>query len=292
MEVDRRSIEELGTLYTLEPELRDIFVEGSDDGVLLKWYFRGRTQKPVSVQEIDSVNVPAELVIRHAFDVGNRGRVLTLATELTSILDDDAKFCCTVVYDGDFDTIQGIQELPPNAIRTDFSCIEMYLFNVDTIEKFASLVMMNPELDASLAISSLATVLVRLWVIKAANHLLGFGMTWISFDSLCSLEGTSIKFDEGQFIHRYLMNNGRLSDKAQFLEKVDEIGKNVSEDPRDNMDGHHFFALARWYFLQFARENSALKDRRGFERAITACVETGFLEKFPLFDKLLERVGT
>lgn len=290
-DVIRRTIAELGTLYSLEPTLRDIFVEGPDDLAILKWYVKKRLNRSVSVLEIASVDVSASVVEKHELENGNRGRLLALALEMDGQLSPESDRCFTAVYDQDRDSIGDSMHAPKNALPTDFSCIEMYLLNTDTIEKFAALVLMNSDLDANHTINALGKVLVRLWVIKAANHMLHYGMTWIAFDKCCSIDGIAIRFDEEEFVQRYLMANGRLDNAGQFSAMVEKIDLKLSVDHRNHADGHHFYELARWYFRNHAKENAAVREQRAFERALTGCVDIQMLDQFSLFQKLLLRVA-
>jgi hypothetical protein len=115
-------------------------------------------------------------------------------------------------------------------------------------------------------------------------------MTWVSFDSVCQLNGTDIRFDEEEFIKRYLMRNSRLPDAATFQARVAGIHAAINDDPRYYIDGHHFYALARWYFRHFAKTANVLKDARGFERSLSSCIELSFLDHYPLFQQLRNRV--
>ena len=51
-EIEKRKIGELITLYNLEPELRDVFVEGEDDVAMLRWYLNGKSLKNLSLIHI------------------------------------------------------------------------------------------------------------------------------------------------------------------------------------------------------------------------------------------------
>lgn len=287
----QRTIAELATLYKLEPLLRDVFVEGADDVTLIQWYLKNRVARSVSVVEVQSIEVPTSLVEKYELENGNRGRLLTLAFELEALLPTQSQQCFTAVYDKDRDSISGPTDAPENALPTDFSCLEMYLFDSNTIGKFVALVLMTPNFNASQAIDELGRVLVRLWAIKTANHLLRFEMSWISFHKLCSFDGGLIQFDETEFVKRYLMNNGRSDDAEQFSAKIEEILGVLTENPRNHIDGHHFYSLARLYLKHHAREDAALREKRAFERAITGCVELAALDSATLFQGLVARVG-
>ncbi len=102
--IERRLIHELVTMYKLEPKIRDVFVEGSLDRSLVDWFLSAGQVKDVSVREIDSIDVPTDLVEQAGFAKNNRGRVLTLARELQSKLNAEASSIACII-DADFDYI-------------------------------------------------------------------------------------------------------------------------------------------------------------------------------------------
>lgn len=288
--VARRTILELCTLYELEPEVRDVFVEGSCDAALLAWYLRHRSGHAVSVMEVDAVDVPRSLVDAHGCDEGNRGRVLALAGELDKNLVGSPRRCPTLVYDADGDHLFARVRRLDILLPTDFACLEMYLFNEATFDKMMSLVLMGCGVSAQHALKTLSTVLLRLWAIKATNHLLGLSMSWIGFDACCELSGESIQFNESEFIKRYLMNNSCLAEKDAFVTKMREVEAHFQDDARYQMNGHHFFSLSRWYFRHFAKEREVCSSEGAFERAFFGCLELEVLDQHPLFQQVAKRV--
>lgn len=286
-DIEKREISELVTLYNLEPQLRDVFVEGVDDVAMLRWYLHGKSQKYVSVCEVNVIDVPNEIVEKYGLEVGNRGRLLALANELTKQLNPTSSDCATLIYDKDNDTSgSGLA----NAIATDFSCLEMYLFNEITFHKFFALVTLATNVDVRLVLSELAIVLVRVNQIKATNHALGLGMEWISFLKLCEFDDYTIRFDEKEFVNRYLMNGSCLDKKKEFESKLALLDAGLTQDDRHHINGHHFYDLAQAYFRRFAKDKSCLKEKRVFERSLVGCVELSYLDERPLFISVLARV--
>lgn len=289
--VARRSIRELAALYELEPGIRDVFVEGSDDASVIGWYLRHRCTCDVCVVEIGAIDVPSSLIEACNVDVGNRGRVLALAEELNKQLRGDARKCPTLVCDADSDRVFGWNRAVEMLLATDFACLEMYLFNRATLDKMISLVMMGCDVSADQALKSLGRVLVRLWVIKTANHRLGLSMSWISFERCCQLSGTAIEFNESEFVKRYLTANSRHKEQDTFSREMREIESHLQDDPRHQMNGHHFFVLARWFFRHFAKEKKVLANDKAFERACFACLELDALDTQSLFQQLVNRIA-
>ncbi len=99
----RRTIDELVARYELEPELRDIYVEGHLDRSIIDWFLSRKNISDVKVYEIDTIEVPAELVEEKSVATGNKGRVIALCCELQDRIRRTLSVMC--VIDRDFDHI-------------------------------------------------------------------------------------------------------------------------------------------------------------------------------------------
>ncbi len=67
MDNERRTLEELVTRYQLEPELRDIYVEGKTDKILLEWFLEQKGVENFAVYEIDTVEIPTQKLFLNFF---------------------------------------------------------------------------------------------------------------------------------------------------------------------------------------------------------------------------------
>jgi hypothetical protein len=56
----RRTLDELVARYVLEPDLRDIYVEGKTDKLFLEWFLRNRGIEDIAVYEIETVDISAD----------------------------------------------------------------------------------------------------------------------------------------------------------------------------------------------------------------------------------------
>ena len=84
-ELARRTISELRARYDLEPSLRDIFVEGKFDQDVLSNCLRGPEHRDRMIYDIDSVDIPSELLGVHELTDGKKQRVIALARELAPL---------------------------------------------------------------------------------------------------------------------------------------------------------------------------------------------------------------
>ena len=109
-------IEELVAEYRLQPNCRDLFVEGTHDRNFFNWFFTsvGIGNKP-RVLEINAVNVPPKLVARYGLEPSERSRVIALAKQFEERLD-QRMTSASCIIDSDFDYLLG--EVIPQAERS------------------------------------------------------------------------------------------------------------------------------------------------------------------------------
>lgn len=284
---ERQRMDELVSLYELEPGIRDIFVEGEQDRAILEWFFSEIGDRAVSIKEISSVDVPASQVRAHNLDENNRGRVITLAIELQGKLGNEA-VAATCVIDADFDRLLGIQHNYPLLLTTDFTCFEMYLCEEPPLNKLLRLCALKCPYPASKVLADLRSALTELFLARAANHTLKWGMTVISFEKCCEMRGAVI-LDRQEYVTRLLNANRRTEDRAVFLNSIEEYRKRLPSDPRHHAHGHDFINLLAWYFRQLGSTNSSVSSAMRF---FWCCVESSALLKYPLFANLVTRIGT
>ena len=99
IDIDRRTIAELFARYELEPELADVFVEGTFDREILVQSLN-EVQSGYTFYEIDVIDIPQDILKKHRLSCGNKQRVIALAREL-STLPDNVQYQCLVDKDLD-----------------------------------------------------------------------------------------------------------------------------------------------------------------------------------------------
>ena len=124
----RRTLDELVARYELEPDLRDIYVEGKTDKLFLEWFLRNRGIQNIVVYEIETVDISAEKLFELQLKDNNRSRVITLALYLQDKFPETTPHVICIA-DKDFDWLFDITYQCDLLFFTDYSCLEMYLFN-------------------------------------------------------------------------------------------------------------------------------------------------------------------
>lgn len=190
----RRTLDELVARYVLEPDLRDIYVEGKTDKLFLEWFLRNRGIEDIAVYEIETVDISAERLFELQLKDNNRSRVITLALYLQD------KFPKTTphvicIADKDFDWLFDITYQCNLLFFTDYSCLEMYLFNETVLNKFLLLSLRISELRAIDILNQLSKVLEDLFLIRAARESLNINIDMLdNFGKCCNWNKAKTEF--------------------------------------------------------------------------------------------------
>ena len=193
---ERRTIDELLTRYEFEPSLRDIYVEGIEDKIVIEEVLLENNIKDVSVFDISSINIENDKEIKN----GNKGRVI----ELASILDEKLKNTnITCIIDSDFDILTGDQYSSPVLLTTDFSCMEMYFFDEQIIEQLNRQCAKN-KLTKTIVNKFVTSTLIDLFKIRFINYDLCWNLEYLNFERNICYKNGEFHFDRCGYIKKYL----------------------------------------------------------------------------------------
>lgn len=285
--MDRSRVEELVTLYQLEPGIRDVYVEGGGDRAILAWFLVECGAPAVSVKEIGDVEVPPQLLVRRGCENSNRGRATALALELSSILGKDSR-SATCVVDADFDRVLGRDRNCELLLLTDYSCMEMYFFEARTISKLAGLALLGFPRTGDQVIADLSAPLLDLFSVRLANFLLRWNLEGISFQGCLSLGPDGVRLHLDEYVRNYLVKNARLGERTVFMEAVRESRKRADGDARHYINGHDFVSLLIWYVRQHKGFGGV--HPQTIWRSLFSCADSAALSEQVLFGSILRRV--
>jgi len=294
----RRKLDELVARYELEPSLHDVYVEGLTDKCIIQWFLEESNldTENVAVYEIDTIDIPTDQLFARGLDDGNRSRVIFLACQLQSLFEGSLPPVICIA-DKDFDNLIASSHIESELLLfTDYTSIEMYLFDSNIIEKFLRLALHKDDLEAVNILKNISPILEEMFLLRAANESLSYGMEWFSSASLRRCfkrrKGGQIEFDSNDFVDKYLNKNNRTSEKIVFLDKVKELrNKNISEI-RNKIRGHDFIDLFCWYIEPYLPKN-----KKGFSEpeivfsTLRCCLDVDYLMQEKLFQELTRRVS-
>lgn len=284
-DIPRRKIDELIARYKLEPELKDLYVEGNFDMKLFRKITR-ELNLNVSVYTIDTVECPASSLMENGLTDNTRSRVVFVAQMLTKTLGDDHA-AVRLVADKDFDSILGKPCNRGLLLMTDCTSLEAYFFD-EIKNEFFFLDSFGLKISASKLHDSMLAVLHKLFLARAANVALDWGMQWLEPDKCITVcRGDEIiGFNYHEFERRYLSKNSRLHDRPLFQQKLLEI------EPRANGEvrGHDVFELlAVW--LKKQNIDSNFCDPEVLKTLLFLQTHTQKIIGYSLFQSILSWCG-
>lgn len=282
----KQSLDEVRVRYKLEPSLKDVYVEGTSEVNILRWFFDKKKKKDIYIYHIDSVEIPAYSYERVGLRTGsNRNKVVVLSEELSREFD-KRKIKVKCIADADYDRY--LNKCRSNYIieYTDYTSIEMYFFNKPFLTKFVNLVLHGLALCPAKLVRDFKNVLQRIFLIRLANENLEWNMIWVDFKTYISWSGRRIKFDEEGFLRHYLSRNNKIRFAKQFKGVMRDFEEKLHQDPRHNIRGHDFTYLFFLAVKRYKGRHAGFNDKQTFERSLCGCLELSFLEGEALFEKL------
>jgi hypothetical protein len=290
----RFKIDELAAQYALHPESRDVYVEGETDKSFLNWLLREKhLGSSVAVYPIDAVDVPAASVDACGEKRGEKGEVVTLALELERRLPGGHRHV-TCFADADYSYVLRSVRLTPLLVYTDGTCLEMYACNETTLDKFLQVTLGGFRYSADHVWRMLTPIMVSRFLARATNESLGWGMTWSD-----SLSGVNVKddgrveFDTNGFLNQYLIQNGRIGSRVEFMAEYDTLRQRIGTDIRQYIHCDDFAAILSHFVRRWLKK--PLKNRFNAAEAVAAamkgCLEVSRLVAEPAFGTLLSRLS-
>jgi hypothetical protein len=295
----RRKLDELVARYELEPSLHDVYVEGLTDKCIIQWFLdkSNLDTKNCAVYEIDTVDIPTDRLFALGLNDSNRSRVIFLAFQLQRLVETSLPHVVCIA-DRDFDDLIGSSSIESELLLfTDYTSIEMYLFDSNIIKKFLRLALGKDDLEAVNILTNISPTLKEMFLLRAANQSLSYGMEWLESNALRRCfkkirKGAKLEFDSNDFVDKYLHKNNRNSEKIAFLDKVKELrNKNISEI-RNKIRGHDFIELFCWYIEPYLSKNKKWFSEPDIVLGtLLCCLDVDDLMQEKLFQELTRRVS-
>lgn len=284
----KKKLNELLLLYDLEPELRDIYVEGDFDNAIIRWFLDEKDHKDVSVYSISSINIPASILIDLGRKDNNRERVLYLAEFLYEKCEHNiGKVTC--ILDLDFSCFLSQCVKIPNLLYTDYSCMEMYFIDLEIMEKFFKVYCYKTDWPYQTILNSISSLLQRLFLFRLADEDLNWNIGVPGKFRDVTIKNWHLVLNEENYIRRFLNKKGKMSEVEIFYENVNAHKKKLKLDPRHQIHGHDFTKLLCWFLHKKGVEHK-LSQPEIVIRVLVGCATVAKLEKYNLFSMMLKRL--
>lgn len=234
------TIDDLITRYYLEPELRDVFVEGYFDQDVLQACFKFAGDDERICYPIDSVEVPNCLLERYDLTEGNKQRVMALALELDAAVENAS---CKCLVDSDLDFWIVSRLTAPYLVRTKFTSLDLYFFTEELLKRLLLTAGRAKIRDWTQFFESVVSVLKDLYALRLADYELRLCLRWTSWVRCLEKRSSTISLDTLDYANRVLISNGRGRDAETFIKSFNDWRKKLTVDPRLCIRGHDFVEI-------------------------------------------------
>jgi hypothetical protein len=253
---NRWSIQELIVRYELEPDLADLFVEGSFDKEVLGHSAANRGSV-LAVYEIESVEVPLSVLSKYGLTLGNKQRVIALANEFEQ-LPSAAAVRCLIDRDLDhwFASVSDTQRLR----WTKYCSIECHFLTLEIIKDIAITTARAKIGDLELFIDSLLLTLRQLYALRLADRELALNLNWVSLRKYLKRVGDTIVFEPERYVVALLNSNSSSKRKVDFDTSTRAWIDKLTCDIRLAARGHDFTSLLAWAIAGFGGDKEIANE--------------------------------
>lgn len=271
-----RKVIEIEALYLVEPELKDIYVEGPEETNIFELYLKSNEVNLISIDNVDfSETSGVELQ-------SNKEKVLFLNEYVTGKIGDRLPYLMFIV-DRDFDTINDTIIKSSYLKYTDFANLEMYLFNEASIDKFLKIGLKNFPLEAENVIDVMKNVLFELFALRYSREVIDNSYKMLELDKLVKYKDSNFTYSPEDILTKFLSKNKAISKKERFLKEIQMVKEKYNEhnDVRLFVHGKDFIEL---FFLLIKKvKNTYSFNIKSFTRAFFASIELNSLSQYDLF---------
>ena len=273
------NIDEINTKYKLEPSLpKTIYVEGSSDKSFIELFLKKCEIKNIAVFEIQTVKIDIKELLEKGFNDNNRDKIILLSQlvnqGIIGIIDSDFDFIETSTYDK-----------PPHLLSTDYSAMELYGFNEDTLEKvFLGYPSKQPKSYQEL-LEIFSSILVEIFLIRFAKKKISIGLEHREFIKNLSLKFNKITFDKNAYLKRYVSNQRVKVKVDEFNSFITKIKKSLPTDIRKVIHGHDFVDLVNFYLGIKQRDAKEV-----FEKSFYGFFDFNSLRNEKMFQDLIKKI--
>lgn len=290
---DRRTISELEARYALEPSLRDVYVEGPSDRVLVELALKylGENSR-IRAYEIDTVDVPEILLEERSLRGGNKGRLLALADELAIKSTRDLQSNAACLADLDLDGILGTCRDYPLMVYTMGLSLDVVLTEPAVLQKLLSLVLLGFPQPAERLLDQLLPVLNERILHRIAAAQLNIETEPQTLAKSCTFDDWRLEFNSSKFVRQYLEKARSIPLQSRFLESVERNREAISRDSRKYVHMGDFFELL--HFCLRKVKPRLIPEYSLFRRYVFGLVEGKMVASLPEIREILARfaVGT
>lgn len=288
MPLPKREIDEIVQLHVREGNaVQEVFVEGREDKNFYEAFLRKHNLGYVAVFDVGTVNVPDCEVVKLGLQIGKKGRVVTLAALLEGKIAISQVVC---VADADFDHFNERSYPYSLLLLTDYTSIELYVFNEAVLTKVLGVALNAFPKSAVEVMQELAEVLTEGFLVRISVYDLNLTPDYPEHSSFCLFDKGKkvLSFRSTDYINQTLRHYTDRGWRGPLMSRLEERRGQMRLDNRLQIHGHDFLNTFGWY----VRQHTGYGDLNAatFSRVLLGFLDFGALADEPMLKELLRRL--
>lgn len=282
----RRKLDELITLYELEPELKEVFTEGNTDKVIIEKYFRinkieASHVKVTEIQDIDFSEVNEDTI-----QGSNKNKLIYLAKQFETEISENL-LGVTLVIDYDFDHLTSKLNDSKYITYYDYNSLELYCWDCKVLDDYYSMILRKFKYDGEQTLINIKEPLIDLFLIRACFEIRSTtpegGLVDFKKSIKFNKDGT-LNFDYNNYLIKNLNKSKEMKNKGEYHKLIHTLRSNLHSDHRMNIRGHDFIDMLYHYIDNFKSSNTTTADELG--KTIFQSLDFQNLRTTPFFNSL------
>lgn len=289
----KRTVKETVTMYQYEPTLKDIYVEGITDKLVMERFLHKNNVKKTKVKDISDINFDELPDEQKHIKENNKNKLIELARLLKEEYEDTLQYI-TCIIDKDFDEILQNIVINKNYLTyTDFNSLELYLFNEHTFEIFYKNILRTFPATPKKTVRELQKAVVNIFLIRLSininydNKEKKFELTNLKKAVKINKKNNTIQFAHNEYLIKILNNNNLRGELQKYQSTINKYEKKCVKDIKNYIRGHDFITIF-FFYVNKIKNNIGLTEET-LERSLFQCIDFSELRKNNLFTYILEK---
>lgn len=283
----KRNVSEILAICELEPEMKNIFVEGWTDKVVIDRFLNKEHLYVVNVYPMDMVGFDEEYMTMTEQKCArlkscNKEKVVYLASKVEEKVDGCRMLC---IIDRDWDTLFSKESNGRYLAYTDYNSMESYLYREEYIQEVVlNIFRIMGNFDVKAFMASVEHICRFLFHLHGLLIPLNAKMVDIDKNLTYDRQTNCCKLDEGKLIVKIIQKNTKNTIPANFPNQIRERMNMLPADIRMEMVGHE---MVKVLFYGLRKHKNVSMQEEDFANAYWLCLDSCVLKEEPLFHRIL-----
>lgn len=282
----KRTVAEFVSVCQLEPTIKNIYVEGLSDVLVINRFLRKRKINNVTVYAIETIDFEDVLSNMSTTESqiikgNNKEKVVLLAQEVEK----EVKQCpFLAIIDRDLDFVNNHVKKGRYLSYTDYNSMDMYLYSQYYVDALlTNSFRITSKFNVDNFLSSIGSVCRTLFHIRAYLESSDGAMVDVKKCLSYDKKNNTCVFDMTKYITKIIQANNIKESSEELRKQIEEKAKAPIVDTRLEIKGHDFIKIL---YLSICKHKKVYMSEEEMANSFLVYLEDSLLANEPLFKRI------